>query len=525
MPQRKRIAVLDLETDPFLEGRVPTPFLSGFYDGKTFKTIWRDDGRCIEDTAQWLENLPDSYVIYVHNGGRFDFWYFMGYLKADLKIVQSRIIQAFLGKHELRDSYAIMPFALREYNKIEIDMSLLERGRRNAHRDEIIEYLRGDCVYLYDLVKAYWSEFGNVLTIGSAAMKQMKKFCPIKCGNEEYDKKLRRKFFYGGRVQVFRPGIIHERMSVYDVNSMYPWTMSNFRHPIGTGHTTSRKIERDTCFIVATCRQLDGGVKPFVVRGFSQLNFEVKKATFGISIHEWRAAEEFNAFRCLKVHRTFAWRTQGSFGGFIDHFYKLRIEAKNCGDKIHELFYKYLLNSSYGKFAQNSRNYFDWRITDMEPMMEPWEPVGLFLNRYILWRKPLAEFRYYNIATAASITGAARATLYRGLRSVPGLAYCDTDSLIASGPGRLPIDSERLGAWKCEATAEHTAIAGRKLYALTDGAGAPVKVACAGSRISHQEIFRIARDGDAVVEYTNRAPTFRLDGSMPFLTKRVRRTV
>lgn len=74
------------------------------------------------------------------------------------------------------------------------------------------------------------------------------------------------------------------------------------------------------------------------------------------------------------------------------------------------------------------------------------------------------KWRYYNIATAASVTGFVRAYLYRALCKSEGAIYCDTDSIKARRFSELPCGVE-LGQWKHEFTGDYYAIAGKKLYA------------------------------------------------------------
>ena len=68
------LATIDLETDPFQHGRLPKPFLSGFDDGNRVVEFWGDD--CILRLVEFLATLEDPYIIYAHNGGKFDFFYF-----------------------------------------------------------------------------------------------------------------------------------------------------------------------------------------------------------------------------------------------------------------------------------------------------------------------------------------------------------------------------------------------------------------------------------------------------------------
>src|SRR5690242_14250059 len=229
LPKRK-IAVLDLETDPFEHGRMIEPFVSGFYDGDKFVSYWSDD--CVKKLVGLLETIDEPLTIYAHNGGRFDYFYFLPYIDGDLRIVNGRIIQGHLGKHEIRDSFAIMPFALETYHKTPIDYDRFRRTVRASYRDEILSYLRDDCMDLHTLCVAFHAEFGDALTIGSASMKQLKKFHSFSTGNNIYDEKIRKDFYFGGRNQVFQSGIIDAAIQVYDVNSMYPFVMREDRKSV-----------------------------------------------------------------------------------------------------------------------------------------------------------------------------------------------------------------------------------------------------------------------------------------------------
>jgi len=70
----RKLAVIDLETDPFQHGRLPEPFLSGFDNGEQVVEFWGDD--CILRLVEFLATLKEPHIIYAHNGGKFDFFYF-----------------------------------------------------------------------------------------------------------------------------------------------------------------------------------------------------------------------------------------------------------------------------------------------------------------------------------------------------------------------------------------------------------------------------------------------------------------
>ena len=525
----KNLAVLDLETDPFKHGHVVQPFLAGFYDGARQISFWSDD--CVAKLVGALEQESKEWVIYAHNGGRFDFFYFLPHLSGrggpgnDMRIINGRIVCARLGKHELRDSFSIMPFALKDYDKDVIDYQKFAKDKRERHRAEIEKYFSRDLTALYELVVAFHAEFGDKLTIGSAAMAELKKRCKFSSGSKAYDEKWRRDFYYGGRNQVFKGGMTRGDIRVYDVNSMYPFVMQSALHPVGIAHSVSDRVEDDTVFVVAEGH--NQGAFP-QRQPDNSLDFSVPFGTFSVTIHEWRAALETRTFKPTRVIKTYGWTERATFDEFVSYFYHARAKAKSAGDKIRTIFYKFVLNSAYGKFAQNPDNYYDWFITpysELPPARqgEPeWVPCYIFELSWIIWKRPLKQTTWYNIATAASITGAARAVLLRGICATREPLYCDTDSIICRGDSSVAVDAVRLGAWDLEARGQVAAIAGKKLYAIWDSKGVGIKKAHKGARLSFEEIRRIT-EGETI-ENENPVPAFKWDGTATFTKRRIRRT-
>ena len=133
----RKLAVIDLETDPFQHGRLPEPFLSGFDNGESVVEFWGDD--CILRLVEFLATLKEPHIIYAHNGGKFDFFYFFQYLENPVRIINGRIVEATIGKHIFRDSYAILPVPLKTHGKLEIEYWKFEKEHREKHKAEIIE--------------------------------------------------------------------------------------------------------------------------------------------------------------------------------------------------------------------------------------------------------------------------------------------------------------------------------------------------------------------------------------------------
>lgn len=539
------IYTFDVETDPFKHGRVPVPFCCGLYDGETYNEWWGDD--CIEEMMICLENLPPG-IVYAHNGGRFDFFYIMPrILGSKMRIINSRIIKAEIegiyGKHEVRDSYAIMPFALGSYKgeggkkdiaigKLEKDIEIwsLETREKTSprilYKQEILEYLKIDCTFLFSLVSRFAETFGlKTLTIGTASMKELKKVHSFETLEPTDDEDIRNLYYYGGRVECFKKGIIRapkgKYFKVYDVNSMYPDAMKSVKHPIGKPTHESRDIEESTMFLSVTGR--NRGAFCSVVKG--KIMFDLPYGTFHTTIHEYNVACEFGLFDTERIERCVNYDGRTStFADFVDKFYNLRLDARAVKDEILALFYKFILNSAYGKFGQNPENYREYTITDSHTDMRyaGWEPDTLeYGDAYVVWSKPTRDTSRYNVATGASITGAARSKLLCGIATAKEPLYCDTDSLLCRDLPLAYKDASALGAWKEEAKFNQAAIAGRKLYALFDGEKC-VKQANKGVAVTPIDIWNICC-GDTIQTHRE-APSFKLDGSHRFISRRVRMT-
>lgn len=532
-------AVFDFETDPFKENRIPKPFAVGVYDGADLWTYWGDD--CVDKFIEYIDGFPSGTIFYAHNGGKFDFHFIIKFFRGKIRIVNRRILQATIitpsgNEFEFRDSFAILPVPLAKFNKDEIDYKKFERNVRNRHRHEIVKYMGNDCVYLWDAVKVFIDEFdtgrGIKLTMASAAMSALKRFHTFECLNQG-DDELIRPYYFGGRNQCFKTGIIKGNFTLFDVNSMYPFAMKSFLHPIGApSDYGGSKINRHTYFAKVIGKNY--GALPVRMPDGS-LSFTADVGTFFASIHELNAAEETGTFKIIKVLETIDFRSVGNFAEFVDHFYAQRMKAVEMEGKdgAHVTLYKLISNGAYGKFAQNPNNFFDYIITDNEiPAGDDWLPADEIYN-YIIWEKPTEEMYgnpFYNVATGASITGASRGLLLRGISRAVSPLYCDTDSIICE---RLDLpQGNKLGEWKIEATGNLLAVAGKKTYALMDGDKC-VKKASKGVRLTHDQIIRAA-NGD-IVEFENPVPNFQLriggdhrkkvsTGVARFIKRKIRKT-
>lgn len=526
------IATGDCETDPFAPHVIPKPFVWGFYsEGEGYCHFWgkgntreqQDESSC-EQFIEFLYALKEPHMIYIHNGGKFDFLFLLKYAGGKIKIVNGRILEMHIGVHVLRDSYAAIPIPLGAYKKDDIDYQKLDWEVRDSNRSEILHYLGGDVRYLFEMVTAFRAEFGNVLTIGTAAMHALKEYHEFEEFDSEQDAFFRR-FYYGGRNQCFDSGILVGDWKVYDKNSMYPACMRDMLHPISRSYVESYSLTDSTDFVIVEGKNFGG--LPFKHQN-GALDFATERGTYYVTGHELRAAIDTGTFEIDRIVEAYTFDTRVCFAEFVETYYGKRLTSSAAGETLLVLFYKLILNSAYGKFCLSPDNFKDWEITEQGDYLDDsiWD-LELECGDYMLWSKASTQSKYYNVATGASITGAARSELLRGLACAIRPVYCDTDSIICEGLN-ADIDSKKLGAWKFEASGDEICIAGKKLYALynkgfvvTDDKGKP-KQASKGSRLTATEIRRVAENG--IVKYENPVPAFKLDGNHLFINRTIKKT-
>lgn len=548
----RNIAVLDMETDPFdaqTRDRI-APFAACLYSDQFQPVIiWEEDEAAfVSKVIAAIEALPGAYTIYAHNGGKFDFLFLIHRLRGRVSFKGRGIMAAKIGSHELRDSFHLIPEALSSYKKDEFDYEKMRKGKRQTYREEITDYLLNDCIYLFDIVKAFLTNYGMKISIGQAAMHLLKKEYP-ECENiPEIEDTFLRQFFFGGRVECiggrgdFRADLLAAgTYKLFDVNGMYPFVMSYYLHPIGRAYRPRKGMPNEfTCFIDLNC--YSRGAFP-VKRDGEGTVFPHEFGRFKVSIHEYRAALKLGLISRVTVNYCVDNEKLTDFARFILPLYNMRQLVKEqlkaleaAGKKGTEeylslkkddIFLKLLMNNAYGKFCQNPRRFKEHFITDWngEPDDER-ETWGAFpteiCSDYAIWSRPVQKLRFNNVGTGASITGAARAVLLEARHKAVEPIYCDTDSLICRDLSDVRIHKSELGAWDLEAEMSRVMIAGKKLYAYekTDGER---KIKAKGVRgVKWEGIKSLVDGGELVIGAF--APTLTKTGAQKYIDRRIRAT-
>lgn len=519
---QRPIWTIDAETDPFKYNRIPKPFIWGVYTGTSFHHF--------AEISELVEFIKDQDVICMaHNGGKFDFHFLLAAinLAVPIKVINGRLVSAHIGKAEIRDSWNLLPVPLRDLgSKLDMDYALMEAGERNkpSVRKRIIEYLRADCIVLWEAVTRFEAQYGRYLTQASACLAQWKQISGLeapKSDREFYDKFA--DFYYGGRTQVFRKGHTHGPLKVLDINSAYPWAMLD-SHPYWTDHVTVANPSAIAATSMVTLDCISDGALPWRTdHGATIFPSDNERRRYYVPGHEVLAGLETFSIRDVEYIERIDFLSLVSFRPYVEHFWNLRKYATGA----ERVFLKLLLVSLYGKFAANPDNYGQYMAVAMAAMNyykdEGYEFDGM-LGPHALLRADLEDYQsnYFNVATAASITSQVRAKLWRAMKSATDLCYCDTDSLFCRSAD-VEIGND-LGEWKDEGTIDDLWIAGKKLYVALgdfgkDKSGKPIveKKASKGVKASRAKII-LASQGKRVRVY-NSAPTFRIQ-KPPMFQKR-----
>lgn len=562
------IGVFDFETDPFEYGQLPLPFCVEAIASNGEKFVhWGDT--CAKAFVDFISTLETPHIFYAHNGGRFDFLFLAEWLNdGDIHLINGRIVSCKIGMHELRDSFAIFPMALKNANKKQdIDYAKMRREARELHKTEILDYLDSDCEYLLQLMAVFVNQATTKRskdvpkTAASAAYKQLEKSCPQPSSRKPKDAEAVgkweikerghdayfREFYSGGRVEPFKRGIIEGDFKLFDVNSMYPAVMKNYAFPRGKTYITLSEGEFKL-------------TPEFWVRGFPKAMYfvtftgtcseirvidpQTKKAhynettgLFKLVSHEFRMGLMLGVISVDKLIEVKIPAEVQSFGPHVDKFYSLR-KTEGKADKSLDSYFKLCLNAPYGKFSYSWKNYarqiFDrgnlpaelldkiedeqWRVAD-----EIVDKNGLPVMR--IWEADNDKESYFDVAIGAAITAAARAELMLAKRSAVNPLYCDTDSLLCEdllAPAKI---GDQLGEWKVELTGIKTAaIAGRKLYGLFNADREMVKCATKGVRLTPSQILWIAQSPENEAVHFRDAPSMRIGREAKFIKRRVRQT-
>jgi hypothetical protein len=296
------------------------------------------------------------------------------------------------------------------------------------------------------------------------------------------------------------------------------------------------------------------------------LEFPCEYNEFNVTGWEYLAARDLGLIKDVKIGSVYYTNNVINFTDYVKHWYEYKDANPKKTNPIEYTIGKIMMNSLYGKLAQNPARYFDYKIVKggtpicYQPKPDEQDNCVICGQRMLdhgwklereydqheihiresLWRikyqfgvEWTGKTIYKNVATGASITGFTRAHLLRAMHGlgIHNVIYCDTDGIACQETANFDALSytKALGDWDIEercAPVGH--FGGKKLYAIRLSKTDPKtgksleKIATKGSRLKFDDIVRIV-NGETI-EWKNDFPTFAIDGSATWITRKIRRT-
>lgn len=395
------------------------------------------------------------------------------------------------------DSYKLIPFKVEKIaedfdlpiKKGKIDYNLYRPKGYKMTEDEK-EYLKNDVEIMARALQMFFEQGLDGMTIGSNALKFYKNQITTKSFNRRfpvpvYDADIRQSYKGAwtylnpkyANIAILQPGL------VFDVNSLYPWVMSEKPLPFGEGKFFTGKYKDDKDYplyvqMISCEFELKSGYLP-TIQLKNNLSFiptqyisssEGEEITMCLTCVDLAIFLEHYEVYNLTYHSGWKFKSsQKLFKDYVDYWVKIKIQSEKDGNMAMRVIAKLYLNNLYGKFAKNPI------IGNKYPVLDE---NGIV--RYKLGEKEEVSPIY--IPVAAFITAYAREkTISSAQKLYDRFIYADTDSLHIIGteiPDFLDIDKYRLGAWKHESTFEKARFIRAKSYIeVINGEN---KITCAG---------------------------------------------
>lgn len=484
-------AVFDIETYKWIN-----PYALGFFDGDTYYDFLGKS--CIKDFLEFvLRHKYRGITIYAHNGGRFDF----NFLADELKHMKYKFEMVFQGSRLLllkvyqrqykdtndryhsdvirfADSVGLLRFKLddltKDFNVIHKKLNFMDKKTKERDYEYLYrlykekdkrfyDYLKHDVLGLHEVL----IKFNNLvqenngklgLTIASTSMKTFQKgyldkqiYMSDRPINEEM-----KKAYYGGRTEIFRMYLPDDTYHCYDINSLYPYVMFTNRFPIGkpkhiknpTLDTIKNHIGITECNVIAP-NDLYLPVLPYKLKigNHNKLIFPL-----GSFSGYWDNAQLVKALSLgykIIPKKGFIFESSFLFKDYVTNFYELK--RKSISGTPSYILAKLMLNSLYGKFAQNQDSEMLVKINNPNDLKDYDVTDIVDIDKGLFKVKSESRGNFFIPQISIHVTALAQLRLYHYLEMLINkgfnVAYCDTDSLFTNG--KLPV-SDKLGDMKLE---------------------------------------------------------------------------
>lgn len=445
-------------------------------------------------------------IFLFHNFSKFDSFFLINSLsrkkKFEVKLVtRNRTIYKMLVEDlsdknvqlEFRDTYLLLSISLnkighifcKEYKKIKFDHSqnTLEIYTSNKFfrnkKKKVEVYCLNDSLVLKEGFEHFIEKIKSLLFVNplvclslpSLAMKIfLKDFYDLKknpiencTGNKET---FIRKSYKGGTVDVFKPHM--KKGYHYDINSLYPYVMREFKYPVGKGaFVRANEINFDTFFgfleVIVYCPK---SIKIPLLTKYDKLKGLICPSGKWRDVYfseELKVAKSFGYK--FEIIRGVSYEKKKIFVDIITKLHDLRSEyAKNSPSNT---IVKLLMNSLYGRFGMKTRlpvtkivsekEYNEiqaiYNVLDQTELNQ--KIVVVFINKPVvekldlllkfnlitrdkydvLKRDATTQFFFTSIQIASAIASYARIIIHKYKSDLKNeIYYSDTDSIFCKYP-------------------------------------------------------------------------------------------
>lgn len=463
-------------------------------------------GSFFDYVDSWKENC----IIYFHNGSRFDFEFIKHYIGENLTFVNSSkdlVLQsAWVMARDASMSYSIhyknakgrmiyfkcsylfLKTALEKLpgsSKIKKDDSFYEKERNYKNKSEVnkedVEYLYHDLLTQKNAMDTYsninnvkirsYTSTGVAFTNFKKTVVDFKKKYENQIDLMEHD--VLSKWATGAMNQLKEEQQLKKLLmvSTYDVNSLYPYIMTNTWMPYGKPiyQCNSECNHKFSLFEL----RITGKIKKGYIPCLTTTNFfssmvsidwksELKDDNIFITKSMWQEVSQYYNWSQVEVINVICFET--TFGVGHDFIEKEMIgKAAAPNPSIERENHKLNMNGCYGRFMMSPRidKYTMELIGDKQ--LKHYEMA--YGKYYMKKTEEISEKIMYNPMGIAILSNAREYLIKHIQMNRENFVYTDTDSITIIGNDfKGFVHPTKLGAWKYEGTYEYGYYIKRKMY-------------------------------------------------------------
>jgi len=413
--------------------------LLGLYDGQKYQRF-EDFGQAMRAI---LGRETRNKILYAHNLS-YDGMFILDYIlneRPELQCVPvlngSKLISIDVRgkssgggeKWRFRDSFSILPTSLKALTKsFNVEHQKIDEDSVKGMIANY-DYNRNDCMGLYEVLVKFFGLLGGKvgMTISQTSLINFREKFQIRDISSvfKYEKQIR-DAYYGGRTEIFRFNDDMEKKFYYfDINSLYPYCLSEFEYPFGRFGFTFPDIDK---FGFSLAKVDDDLYYPLLPeRVDDKMLFRRGIKTGWYSNQELKRMENLGCD--VDVMATLATDDHGPvFEGFIKNWYEKRLKAKSDNNDALQFVCKLMMNSFYGKFAQDRIKFMT--IIHPDRICEGMNAVKVG-NHVLYQTRQFSKASFIIPSISAMTTSYARLLMHeRFIKAGNHLFYTDTDSCI-----------------------------------------------------------------------------------------------